>query len=80
MVLFAHAAPEGDINSTIYVIFYGALGIAFAAVMGAYVMPFIGTFIIGPEGVELRRGGSVRSIAGRLLLPPPPKPNQPQTP
>ena len=30
--------------------------------------------------IELRRGASIRSIAGRLLLPPPPKPDQPHTP
>jgi hypothetical protein len=67
MVLFAHAAPEGDLNSVIYMIFYGAFGIIFAAVMGAYVMPVIGTFFIGPEGIALRRGAQIRSIGGRLL-------------
>lgn len=67
MVLFAHAAPEGDLNSVIYIIFYGAFGIIFSAVMGAYAMPVIGTFFIGPEGIALRRGKPIRSIGGRLL-------------
>ena len=80
MVLYAHAGPEGDLPSLIYNCFYTAIGIIFAAVVGAYVMPVLGTLFIGPEGIELRRTGSIRSIAGRLLLPPPPKPDQPQTP
>jgi hypothetical protein len=80
MVLYAHAAPEGDLPSLIYICFYTAFGIIFAAVVGAYMMPVLGTLFIGPEGVELRRTGSIRSIAGRLLLPQPPKPDQPQTP
>ncbi|MBB5329056.1 hypothetical protein [Tunturiibacter gelidoferens] len=79
MVLYAHAAPEGDIPSLIYICFYTGFGIVFAAVVGAYVMPVLGTLFIGPEGIELRRAGSIRSIAGRLL-PPPPKPDQPHTP
>ena len=69
MVLFAHAAPEGDINSIIYMCFYAAFGIIFAAVMGAYVMPVLGTFFIGPEGISLRRGAPIRAIPSRLLPP-----------
>ena len=69
MVLYAHAAPEGDLNSVIYMTFYAAFGIVFAAVMGAYVMPVIGTFLIGPEGIALRRGAPIRSMHGRLLPP-----------
>jgi hypothetical protein len=80
MVLYAHAGPEGDLPSLIYICFYTAFGIIFAAVVGAYVMPVLGTLFIGPEGIELRRARSIRSIAGRILLPPPPKPDQPHTP
>jgi len=69
MVLFSHAAPEGDINSMIYTCFFGAFAIIFAAVVGAYVMPVIGTFFIGPEGIQLRHGAPVRAIPGRLLPP-----------
>jgi hypothetical protein len=69
MVLFAHAAPEGDIGSIIYMCFYTTYAIVFAAVMGAYVMPIIGTLIIGPEGIMLRRGKPIRSIPNRLRPP-----------
>jgi hypothetical protein len=69
MVLYAHAAPEGDINSVIYMCFYGAFAIIFAAIMGAYVMPVVGTFFIGPEGISLRRGAPIRAIPSRLLPP-----------
>jgi hypothetical protein len=69
MVLFAHAAPEGDINSMIYLCFFGGFAIVFAAFTGAYVMPVIGTFFIGPEGITLRRGAPVRAIPGRLRPP-----------
>jgi len=76
LVLYTHVAPEGDIGNMVYTASYGAFGIVFAAIVGAYVAPLIGTLFIGPEGIELRRGASIRSIAGRLLLPPPPKPDQ----
>jgi hypothetical protein len=76
MVLFSHAAPEGDIGNMVYTATYAAFGIVFAAFVGSYVAPLIGTLFIGPEGIELHRGASIRSIAGRLLLPPPPKPDQ----
>ncbi len=44
LVLYSHAAPEGDINAIIYMIFYSAFGVIFAAVIGAYVTPVVGTF------------------------------------
>jgi hypothetical protein len=69
VVLFAHAAPEGDLNSIIYMCFYVAVGIVFAAIMGAYVMPILGTLVIGPEGISLRRGAPIRAIPNRLLPP-----------
>jgi hypothetical protein len=69
MVLFAHAAPEGDLNAMVYMCFYIGFAIIFAAVMGAYVMPVLGTFLIGPEGISLRRGAPIRAIPGRLIPP-----------
>lgn len=75
MVLYTHTAPEGDIGNMVYTASYAAFGIVFAAIVGAYIAPLIGTLFIGPEGIELRRGASIRSIAGRLLLPPP-KPDE----
>ena len=68
-VLFAHAAPEGDLNAMVYMCVYVGVAIIFAAVMGAYVMPVLGTFFIGPEGISIRRGAPIRSIPNRLLPP-----------
>jgi len=67
MLLFAHAAPEGDLSAMTYMCVYAASAIIFAAVMGAYVMPVLGTFFIGPEGIAIRRGAPIRSIPNRLL-------------
>jgi hypothetical protein len=69
MVLYVHAAPEGDINSIIYMTFYSAFGIIFIAVVGAYVMPALGSVLIGPEGLVLRRGPRIRSVSNRALVP-----------
>jgi len=69
IVLYAHAAPEGDVTTIIYMCFYTVYAIVFAGIMGAYVMPIIGTFVIGPEGIMLRRGKPIRSIPNRLRPP-----------
>jgi hypothetical protein len=66
IVIFAHQAPEGGITVIAYALGYTAFGIVFAAVMGAYLMPVIGTFFIGPEGISIRRGAPIRSIPNRL--------------
>jgi hypothetical protein len=68
-VLFAHAAPEGDVSSIVYMCFYTVYTIVFAGLVGAYAMPVIGTFFIGPEGIMLRRGAPIRSIPNRLRPP-----------
>jgi hypothetical protein len=62
LVLYTHAAPEADINAIIYMIFFSAFGVIFAAVVGAYVTPVIGTFLIGPEGIMLRTAPRIRSV------------------
>ena len=67
LVLYAHAAPEGDVGAVIYMCVYTVIAIVFAAVLGAYVMPIIGTFFIGPEGIIIRRGNAIRSIPARRL-------------
>jgi len=69
IVLFSHAAPEGDITAIIYMCFYTVYAIVFAGIMGAYVMPVIGTFFIGPQGIMIRRGTPIRSIPNRLRPP-----------
>jgi hypothetical protein len=66
IVLFAHAAPEGDITTIVYMCFYTVYAIVFAATLGAYVMPILGTLFIGPEGIMIRRGAPIRSIPNRL--------------
>ena len=69
IVTFGHLAPEGGISQIIYALGYTVFGIVFAAVMGAYLMPIIGTFFIGPEGITIRRGAPIRSIPNRLHPP-----------
>ena len=69
IVLFAHAAPEGDIATIIYMCFYTVYAIVFAGIMGAYIMPVIGSFFIGPQGIMIRRGPQIRSLPNRLRPP-----------
>jgi hypothetical protein len=69
IVFFGHMAPEGGISEIAYALGYTVFGIVFAAVMGAYLMPILGTFIIGPEGIMIRRGAPIRSIPNRLRPP-----------
>jgi len=61
ILLYSHIAPEGGISGIIYNFGYTTVAIVSAAVLGAYVMPVIGTFFIGPEGIMLRRGAPIRS-------------------
>ena len=73
LVLYAHMAPEGGLGSVAYMLGYTAIGILFAAVMGAHVMPLLGTLFIGPEGIQLRRGAPIQSVPNRLRMPSPSK-------
>lgn len=50
LTLFAHIAPEGMLDSCIYMMGYGAFAIIFAALSAAYVMPHLGTVFSGPGG------------------------------
>ncbi len=68
ILLYSHIAPEGGISGVIYTFGYTTAAIFFAAVLGAYVMPVIGTFFIGPEGIILRRGAPIRSRP-RTVIP-----------
>jgi hypothetical protein len=70
-VSFGHLAPEGGLNGIIYCIGYLNVAIIFAALMGAYLMPIIGTLFIGPEAIQLRRSKAIRSIP-KALIPPSP--------
>jgi hypothetical protein len=69
IVTFGHMAPEGGVTQIAYALGYTVVGIVFAAVMGAYLMPILGTFFIGPEGISIRRGAPIRSIPNRLRPP-----------
>jgi hypothetical protein len=73
MVLYAHMAPEGGLGGITYMLGYTTLGILFAAVMGSYAMPLLGTLFIGPEGIQLRRGAPIQSVPNRLRMPFPSK-------
>jgi hypothetical protein len=66
VVVFAHIAPEGALGGLIYAVGYVAFGIVFAAVTSTYVMPIIGTFVLGPEGITIRKRAPIRSIPNRL--------------
>ena len=67
LVTFSHTAPEGDLTSVIYMFSTGAFGIVLASVLSAYLMPIIGTFFIGPEGVFLKQRAPIGSIPRRLI-------------
>jgi hypothetical protein len=53
--VFAHTAPEGMLSGAIYLMGYGAISIVFAALASAYVMPLIGSLLIGSERANQRR-------------------------
>jgi hypothetical protein len=74
MLMYSHIAPEGGLTGVIYTFGYTTAAIVFAAVLGAYVMPVVGTLLIGPEGIMLRRGVRIRSIP-RTLAPTTPSEN-----
>jgi hypothetical protein len=69
MLIYSHIAPEAGISGLIYSFGYTTLAIFIAAILGAYVMPVIGTFFIGPEGIILRRGAPIKSLPKGLLPP-----------
>jgi hypothetical protein len=73
MLLYSHIAPEAGISGLIYSFGYTTIAIVIAAIFGAYVMPVVGTFFIGPEGIILRRGAPIRSLPKGLL---PPRPSE----
>lgn len=54
---------------------YVGFAIVFAAVMGAYVMPIMGTFVIDPEGISLRCVADLRHPPPAAPLPHRLKPN-----
>jgi hypothetical protein len=65
-LLYSHLGPEGGLGGVIYSYGYVTFGIVFSAIVGAYVMPVMGTLFIGPEGIIIRKGAKVQSIPNRL--------------
>jgi hypothetical protein len=58
---FAHMAPEGMLGGVIYMLGFTTVGIVFVAVTAEYILPLIGTLIVGPEQrriVRVRRSHS----------------------
>jgi hypothetical protein len=55
IVLFSHSAAEGMLVAVIYMMGYTLVGLLFAAFAAAYVMPIIGTLLIGPEKAGQRK-------------------------
>jgi hypothetical protein len=68
LVVYSHAAPEGDITSIIYMFSTGAFGIAVASYLTAYLMPIIGGVFL-PSARVLSRTGPLPSVPRRI--PPP---------
>lgn len=65
---FAHAAPEGLLTGVVYMLGYTAITIVFAAVMTTYLMPIIGSLIIGPEKFKgAMRSPNVKPVASRFF-------------
>jgi hypothetical protein len=65
-LVYSHLGPEGGLGGIIYTYGYTCFGIVFSAIVGAYVMPVMGTLFIGPEGIIVRRGAKIESIPNRL--------------
>jgi hypothetical protein len=66
LVLIAHVAPEQMLGGVIYMLWYGAIGIVFVAVVASYFMPALGSLFAGRQQMGLRRIAPVRSIPRRL--------------
>jgi hypothetical protein len=67
IVIFAHIGPEGGLGGPIGMLWYGAMGIIFAALAAAYVMPILGSIFTSPGRTGgLRRIRPVRSIPRRV--------------
>jgi hypothetical protein len=66
MALFAHSAPESGLSGPIYMMGYGSFSIIIAALFTSYVLPIVGTLLVGPENRTVRRTSRVRSVARRI--------------
>lgn len=67
LVLMAHLAPEGGLGAPIYLLWNGTVGIVFAALAAAYVMPLLGTIFLHQRAAAAPH--PVRSIPRRVPSP-----------
>ena len=73
LVFFAHAAPEGYLSGLIYATVYVGFAIAFAAVTTGYVMPIIGSLLVGPGKSAADNARPILPpLSGRRVSPEPP--------
>ncbi len=47
LALFVHVAPEGLLSGAVYTLVYGTEGVILVALMARYVLPFIGSLLVG---------------------------------
>lgn len=66
LVMFAHNAPEGMLGGIIYMLWFGAIGIIFAALSAAYVMPILGSVFSPSRRAVLGPVAPVRNIPRRV--------------
>jgi hypothetical protein len=69
LVITAHIAPEGGLSGIIYMLWFSAISIIFAALAAIYVMPVLGYIVTGVRGARLRGVTTVHSIQRRRLPP-----------
>lgn len=74
LVLFTHIAPEGYLSGLIYATAYVGFAIAFAAVATGYVMPIIGSLLVGPGSSPADSNRPVRMPLTRRRIAPPSAP------
>lgn len=66
IVVVAHVAPEGMLAGVIYMTWYTTIGIIFAALAAAYIMPLLGVIFAHRRSSAFSPPTSIRSIPRRL--------------
>jgi hypothetical protein len=61
ILTYAHFAPESMLSGIIYLMGFGTAAILFAALTSAYLMPILGTLLVGQERTATRGLLNVRS-------------------
>jgi hypothetical protein len=70
LVTSAHFAPEGGLSGIVYMLWFTAIAIIFAALAAIYVMPVLGYMVTGVRGARLGGVTTVHSIPRRLPVYP----------